>query len=167
MSTIRLVLNGWIVNSAQCCQLTNPIRAACLATIVSFTAPIQERRACPSMTCGLMNQIERSLLVSCAGTSATGGVDALLLGSGGGDWVEFLSSDHYTVLQGSSHPRHDAYIRSDYIILLGRFSCLQKSALAGIDRLTQSLSSSSVNVTRAIPSNLSWYRLVTELDGSG
>jgi hypothetical protein len=95
------------------------------------------------------------------------GIHALLLGSGGGDGIEFLSSDHYTVLQGSPHPRHDTDIRPDDIILLGRVSCLKKSALAGIDRLTQSLSSSSVNVTRAIPSSFLEYRLVTELDGSG
>jgi hypothetical protein len=49
------------------CQLiqttvrTKPIRAACLATTVSATFPIQDRSACPSITFGLMNQIDRSL----------------------------------------------------------------------------------------------------------
>jgi hypothetical protein len=114
-----------------------------------------------------MNQIERSLSVSQTGMFPSREVHPLLLGSGGGDGIELLSSDHYTVLQGSPHPRHDPDIRSDDIILLGRVSCLKKSALAGIDRLTQSLSSSSVNVTRAIPSSFLEYRLVTELDGSG
>jgi hypothetical protein len=49
------------------CQLvqttvrTKPIRAACLATTVSATFPIQDRSACPSITLGLMNHIDRSL----------------------------------------------------------------------------------------------------------